>query len=182
MPVYPSVESLRELGQYWERQFCIMAGDFGKIFTPNQLDRQEAAMAYQRNGAGWNCYTLPDVVVWSAPGEHHEIKHKDPTRDYGRGRSYGLEVYRFNALLSFAEATGQTVLYTIHNHEKAGGRDVKENDISHWATANIKHLNNNWHTCRDNSSLVNGVWKTGISTYYWSIDLWLPLETFWKMV
>lgn len=181
MKICQDLNGDRKLGGYWEREFCKMAADFDKIFTPMQLGRDTSIVAYQKNGAGWNHYTLPDVTVWSAPGEHHEIKHKDPFNDWENGPSYGLEVYRFNALLRFAEATGQTILYTVHNHQKAGGRDIKDNDIAHWEVANVKHLNNKWHTCRDGFSYVNGSKKV-VPIYYWSTDLWLPLQTFWKMV
>lgn len=171
----------RQLGGYWERQFCIMAANHDKTFTPMQLGRQESIVAHRKNGQQWNSYTLPDVTVWTSPGEHHEIKHKDPFDDWDNGPSYGLEVYRFNALLWFAEETGQQVMYTIHDHKKAGGRDIKNNNIEHWVTANIKHLNNQWHTCRETKSYVNGETKI-VPTYYWSIELWLPLGIFWKLV
>lgn len=171
----------RILGQDWERNFCVMAGDYGKSFTPMQLKRDTSVVAHIKNGNGWKNYTLPDVTIWTAPGEHHEIKHKNPFDDWTNGPSYGLEVYRFNALLWFAKETGQNVMYTIHNHNKAGGRDVKENNIEHWETANVLYLNNKWHTCRAGSSWVNGQRKE-VDIYYWAITLWTPLSVFWRLV
>jgi len=171
----------REIGQYWERQLCVMASEYGKSFTPMQLGRETSITAFAKNGGRWNRYTLPDVVIWTAPGEHHEIKHKNPLGNRTNGPSYGLEVYRFDALLWFARETGQNVMYTIHNHDKAGGREVKENDITHWETANILRLNNKWHTCRRGPSWVNGQ-KKEVDIYYWSVSLWTPLSMFWKLV
>lgn len=171
----------RNLGKHWERQFCFMAGERGKAFTPMQLDRSKSIVAHSKKTGAWNNYTLPDVTVWTAPGEHHEIKHKSPMNDWTHGPSFGLEVYRFNALLWFAEETGQQVMYTIHNHDLAGGRDIQENNIDHWQTANIKFINNQWHTCRPGQSWVDGKKKT-VPIYYWATNLWLPLDIFWKLV
>lgn len=167
----------RNLGKYWEHQLCTMAGDYGKSFTPMQLDRASSIVAHTKV----KNYTLPDVIIWTAPGEHHEIKHKNPFDDWTNGPSYGLEVYRFDALLWFAKETGQNVMYTIHNHDKAGGRDAKENNIEHWETANVLRLNNKWHTCRTGFSWVNGQ-KKEVDIYYWSVSLWTPLSTFWNLV
>lgn len=169
----------RATGQYWERQFCIMAGSFDKSFTPMQLGKDRSITAFQRDRRTWKIFTLPDVTIWTAPGEHHEIKHKNPFDDRVYGPSYGLEVYRFMALLWFANETGQDVFYTIHNHDKAGGKFNKSNSVAHWETANILDLESRHHTCRPTSSWVNGERKT-VDTYYWSVGLWIPLSQLWK--
>lgn len=122
----------REVGQYWETQFCGMARVYGKTFTPHQFRRVGSAMFY--GGAadldGKTQWTLPDITVWSAPGEHHEIKHKNPDRS----GCYGLERYRLDALVRFANTTRQKVYYSIHDWEMAGASSAKEqvaNDIEH---------------------------------------------------
>ena len=129
----------RKTGQHWERQFCTLAAGFGKVFTPHQIGRNDSAAAAYRKAEGqsWSVLTLPDVTVWSAPSEHHEIKHKNRTSD----GMYGLEEYRIDALVGFAATTQQRVYYTIHDWEVAGAQSSDErvpNDIAHWFYADIE--------------------------------------------
>lgn len=164
----------RAKGEYWEKQFGIMAAQHGKVFSFLQIGRNGSALFYLKIGGHWRKHTLPDVVIWSSPGEHHEIKHKAPT---ARGR-FGLEVYRFNALMEFAETTQQRVMYTIHNHALAGGSDAKENNIAHWVTANVTELDGQWSSQYPGYSWINGQ-KVETEIYYWDQELWQPLESFW---
>jgi len=166
----------RDIGEYWEKQFCRIAAQYGKSFTPMQIGRKKSAQAlcYDYNISTWNHHTMPDITIWTYPGEHHEIKHKNPTSS---GR-FGLEVYRFDDLIWFANETLQTVMYTIHNHDLAGGRDVLENNIDHWVTVNIKNLNNRMDATFPGYSWVNGE-KKEVNIHYWSKDLWIPLKEFW---
>lgn len=168
----------RALGAYWEERFCELAARHGRSYTANQIGRQYSAIA---KDSKFNAYTLPDITVWTAPGEHHEIKHKDPFPDHQNGPSYGLEVYRFNALIWFANETKQSVMYTIHDHKLSGGRDESENRLEHWITTNVLALNNSWHTCRKGFSYVNGT-KKEVDIYYWSINRWRPLEDYWNKI
>ena len=171
------IEADRKIGQYWERQFCLMAAEFDKSFTPMQIGHKESIVAFSRNNEKWNRYTLPDVTIWTAPGEHHEIKHKNPTR----GGLFGLEVYRFNALLWFAQETRQPVLYTIHNHDLAGGRDNEINDLAHWLTINILDLNDKWiGEPRYGKSWINGK-PENTKTYFWPVRLWQSLGDYWTI-
>ncbi len=101
----------RSVGAYWEQAFCKMAGSYGFTFSPLQLGRTGSAVASYRDGTAIKHLTLPDVAIWTAPGQYHEIKHKKPTTD----GSFGLEVYRFDALKRFADTTRQAIMYTIHN-------------------------------------------------------------------
>lgn len=164
----------RATGKYWERQFCLLAKQQGFMFTPMQIGRAESALAYKGNGKRWNTFTLPDVTVWTAPGQHHEIKHKEPNRH----KSYGLERYRLDALLSFAEETDQDVMYTIHDHRLAGGRDVKENDISHWRTVSVTTLDGAWTWNGPGYSWVNGQ-KKRVEMCYWPARMWQALSDYW---
>lgn len=164
----------RKVGAYWEREFALMAGQFGKMFSFLQIGRVDSAVFHFKVNGVWRTHTLPDIVIWSSPGEHHEIKHKEPTQ----GGRFGLEVYRFQALMEFAEATSQCVMYTIHNHALAGGRDVTANDIAHWVTANVVHLDKRWHGPFKGNSWINGK-KEETQIYYWDQDLWQPLHSFW---
>jgi hypothetical protein len=168
----------RKIGQLWERKFCEIASEFGYLFTPLQINHGVSIQAFSKNGKKWNRFTLPDVVIWTFPGQHHEIKHKGPTP----AGWFGLERYRFDALLAFAEKTRQDVMYTIHNHALTGGRDVLDNDIDHWVTANIHLLNGTWaHLQENGTSWVNGVKKTKVPIYYWDINLWIPLRLYWEL-
>lgn len=165
----------RALGAFWERQFCKLAARHGLVFSPMQLGKGDSATAFWLSGQKWNHLTLPDVTVWTAPGQHHEIKHKNPTRSGG----FGLEAYRFHALLRFAKVTGQAVLYTIHNHDLSGGRDSAVNDLRHWLTADVRALDGKYTTAH-NSSWVNGAKADGLSLYYWPTRLWQPLGDYWQ--
>lgn len=165
----------RNLGEKWERHFCWWAALFKKSFTPMQIGRTKSAQAINMDeNFKWNYSTLPDIAIWTSPGEHHEIKHKSPTRY----NSFGLEVYRFEALLWFSGETQQKVMYTIHNHALSGGRNSDLNRLEDWITIDIKNLNEKWIGPYNGPSYVNGNTRT-VPIYYWSIDLWQPLEQFW---
>lgn len=167
----------RELGEYWERCFCVWAARFGKTFTPMQIGRKESAQAFNGVNGKYNSYTLPDVTVWTAPGEHHEIKHKSPIDNV---EWYGLEEYRLNALLWFTRETKQDVLYTIHNHKLSGGRNSKIDKLEHWFTVNVLDLPDRIAHRKQIQSYVNGMTKQNIPTFFWHMDLWMPLLDFWK--
>lgn len=164
----------RRLGEEWEEKFCRVAARFGKSFTAHQIGRTASAQAVNWSNGQYNGYTLPDITIWSAPGQHHEIKHKNPFVLDEHGPCYGLEVYRFNALLWFANETGQSVYYTIHNHDLSGGRNGKINKPEHWFTAGIHELKGQ-HVLRiRTASWLNGQ-KKRVPTYYWPTNLWHPL-------
>ena len=169
-----NLTSDRDIGAYWEREFAKMAARYGKVFSLLQVGRSTSAVFYAHNEK-WNTYTLPDVTIWSSPGEHHEIKHKNPT---SRG-AFGLEVYRFNALLYFAQVTQSRVMYTIHNHDLSGGRDARINNIDHWITVDVTSLNGAAANRVPMASWVNGQ-KKEVPTYFWPSSLWTPLKRFWE--
>lgn len=165
----------RTVGAFWERQFCIMAGSIGRSFSPHQLKRVGSAAAYAQSHGKWNSYTLPDVTIWTAPGEHHEIKHKSPT-NYG---SIGLEEYRFRALKWFAEETVSGVYYTLHRWDLApGGRDGLENRIEDWFTASVDALGEAEHMEFPGYSWVNGE-KKKVPILYWPVSCFTPLSDLW---
>ncbi len=165
----------RALGIYWERCFCDIAADHGFVLTALQIGRGESATWHSKTGKQWSTYVLPDITVWTCPGQHHEIKHKNPTSH----ESFGLEQYRFAALLAFAQVTQQDVLYTIHNHDLSGGREARGNALEHWLTANILELDRRWTFSGKTSSWVNGQRRDGIPIYYWSSSMWQPLGEYW---
>ena len=164
----------RKIGEHWEKEFCYMANDYGYLFTGLQLDRKTSAVAYQNSKR----YTLPDIVLWSAPGQFHEIKHKNPTK----GGAYGLEVYRLEALLHFAKETNQNVYYTIHNYDLNGGKKSLENNIDHWFTANVLLLakfTSNKPSCKW-GSWINGRWVDNVPMWFWDTSLFTPLIDYWQ--
>lgn len=170
-----NIQKDRDVGAYWERMFSVMAAKQGKWITPLQLGRTESAATYTLAGAKWQRLILPDVTVWTAPTEHHEIKHKNATR-HG---DYGLEQYRYQSLYDFAIMTGHAVMYTIHDHDLAGGRDKKANQIEHWLTVDVLDLYRHWKGPFNNYSWVNGQRKQ-VPIYYWPKTLWMPLVEYWR--
>lgn len=145
----------------------------GLMFSPMQIGRNGSAVAYQ--GPHWKPLTLPDVTVWTAPGQHHEIKHKNPTT-WGM---FGLEEYRLNALLAFTSETEQDVMYTIHNHDLSGGRDAQVNKIEHWLTVNVLDLAGAWKKKTPGFSWVDGQKKT-VAICYWPTNMWSSLTEYWN--
>jgi hypothetical protein len=160
------LEADRGLGAYWENKFCELAAGFHRYFTAHQLGRSSAACAGGPNG---RYLLLPDITLWSSLGEHHEVKHKAPTR-YG---SFGLERYRFKALVQFAELTGQPVYYTIHDHSRAGGRDSTLNRLEDWVAAEVSVLKGQQEE-RPAPSWVNGQHRC-VPVCYWRKELFTPL-------
>jgi hypothetical protein len=175
----------REIGAQWENQFCGMARTFGKVFTPHQFGRPESAKFYgpPEFFGGKRGWTLPDITIWSAPGEHHELKHKRPTFD----GCYGLERYRLDALVRFANVTGQAVYYTIHDWCMAGGgcsSELMRNDLAHWVTADIATLARGCTRKSTEKTWYNGK-LVDAETWYWTADVsrklaWFrPLADLW---
>lgn len=170
----------RAVGAHWERQFCVMAAALGKMFTPHQLPlAAKSASAFGRADDGsWARWLLPDVTIWSAPGEHHEIKHKNQTPD----GCYGLEVYRLDSLVEFARTTGQTVLYTIHDWEIAGAatsRSPVRNDLRHWFAADVRDLAQRSTKGGRGYSYVRGV-RCEVEMRYWTASRYFtPLAAIW---
>jgi hypothetical protein len=165
----------RSVGKTWEGNFCRLALEHGKSFTPHQINRKGAASVYSPLAGKINRYLLPDVTIWSHPGEHHEIKHKKPTRD----GDFGLEEYRWRALVWFRDETQTTTQYTIHRHDWAGGRDVETNRLEDWVTASVYLLLESDSKIQNGPSWVNGQ-KQIVPIRYWSSDLWQPLSCFWN--
>lgn len=171
----------RHLGDKAERAFCRLAANYRKMFTAHQIGRGHAAYAIMPS-KGYHRYLLPDITLWSAPGEHHEIKHKEPFED----KYIGLENYRLEPLKFFADETQQKVYYTIHRHDLAGGRTVVTTDPANWFTADIGHL---WDATLDGrateasfSSWVGGKKSKGrVPGWFWTLDMWAPLIDIWEM-
>ncbi len=167
----PNLDRDRNLGAYWERQFCRLAGACGYLILPQQIGRTGAARVFYRDAETWQERILPDITLWSPKGcEHHEIKHKSPTR-HGL---YGLEKYRFDDLLWFSRKSKEPVFFTIHNHALSGGRDGRINSIAHWVTARVDDLNERWTMRSISPTWMNGERATS-EVLYWPQWLFQPL-------
>lgn len=162
----------RKKGEFWEKKFCRMALEYGHVFTPHQIGRGRiAACAYSPSGH----IILPDITIWSGPGQHHEIKHKNPAK----GRRFGLESYRLDSLLVFEQITGEAVYYTIHNWELAGGTDATENRIEDWVTCDASFLQANRGKPELGNSWVNGE-KKAVPILYWPVAYFRALAALWR--
>lgn len=171
----------RDLGKKWECHFCDLAVQYNKSFSPQQIGRDEAARWYAPTANGLNPRLLPDVTVWTAPGEHHELKHKNPASG-----CYGLERYRLDALVAFRHETDQPVLYTIHDWELAGAVNSRApmlNRIEHWRTVDVlvlhDYVNAEHLDERHFPTYVNGQMQLRPG-YFWPTELWQPLEWWWE--
>lgn len=173
----------RAVGEYWERQFCKMAAHHGKMFTPHQIGREKSAQACSIFAGKYKLWTLPDVTVWTRPGEHHELKHKDPAKTLGG--SFGLERYRLDSLIQFAAETGQRVFYTIHNYAlqpnetRAGKKLNRENNHTHWVTSDVTYLNQNVDANQPGASWVAGR-RQEVQICYWRVERFFPLMAVWR--
>jgi hypothetical protein len=167
----------RKVGQHWERRFCLRAARAGKKFTPHQLGRSVAAAAHYLDN-GWRSLLLPDVSIWTSPGEDHEIKHKRPT-DHGY---FGLEDYRYRALWEFFLESGRDVFYTIHKYAPEYGVLSEIDRDEDWLTTSIVNLHlaildgkaqHAWF-----NSWVGGE-KKRVPGWFWPEELWRPLIEQW---
>ncbi|MGH3494766.1 MAG: hypothetical protein ACRDQ1_16235 [Sciscionella sp.] len=171
----------RDIGEQWEGHFCRLAAEYGKVLFPNQISRpgKSAAAFGKRRDGTWEKYTLPDVTIFSAPGEHHEIKHKNRTRD----GAYGWEQYRLSAAVRWANTTGQRVYYTIHDWELAGASsssdEVMRNHIDDWVYADVEDL------CLDRTytRICKSYYNSGtreFPTDFWAAgEYFRPLKELW---
>lgn len=173
-----NLQADRDLGGEWERNFCVIATQYGRSFTRHQFRKSGAANVETKLNGKYHSFLLPDITLWSAPGEHHEIKHKDPVPNW---ETYGLETYRLEALIWFARETKQSVYYTIHDHRLAGGREVKINRLEDWRTVNILDLEHSWIKEKPGASYINSKKVEDVPTRYWPTRLWIPLEDMWDV-
>lgn len=172
-----NLEGDRSLGAFWERKFGTLAAKYGHVITANQINRTGSAVAhYLSDDGNYRTLILPDLVIWSFPGQHHEIKHKSPAKTGARRGCYGLERYRFDSLKHFQSVCGQRVFYTIHDHEQAGGKHVKDNRLEDWVSLSISDMDGTHDHAETGVSWCNG---SPIETeiMYWHQSLFAPLAS-----
>lgn len=168
-----NVRNDRALGELWESNFCQLLPE-GCVFDLHQKDRTSSAVLrvveLESIDRG---ITSPDVTVYwgSSVVSHHEIKHKNATRD----GCFGLEEYRVKSLLEFMQLSGQDVYYTIHDHDLSGHRDGKINDVRHWLTCTLSSLLKDVRRKSDSPSYRNGK-RVNELTYYWDRSQFAALQ------
>lgn len=171
----------RKVGEFWERKFCLLAAKHGRSFTPHQIGRGKSAQAFSYSESKFHPMTLPDITIWTAPGEHHEVKHKDTTSS----GHFGLELYRLDALVWFWRETGQSVYYTIHDYGKQQGvnrADRKHNELNdprHWVSCEVQELKKTVAYTYIGKSWVNGEPRE-VPICYWREDTFTPLLSIWN--
>lgn len=171
----------RTLGAVWERHFCDLAKERGFTYLPHQfVTSRGAASAWGLGQDGDEKQVLlPDVTVWGAVTQHHEIKHKNPTPR----NEYGLEQYRLERLVDFANRTNELVLYTIHDWQRAGatsGREAIENNINHWLTVDILALSKMRHRVNPNCVTYIDGQRDRAPVWFWPTHYWVELSDFWN--
>ena len=170
-----NIKDDRDIGAMWERRFGLIALRHGHTVTPNQIGRDESAAAHYRTDDGKNRkIILPDFVIWSFGGQHHEIKHKSPAKSGPRAGCYGLERYRFESLKHFQSICRQRVFYTIHDHEMAGGKYVADCGEKNWLTISISDMEGTHKHSEIGSSWCNGK-KIETEIMYWHKSLFVQL-------
>lgn len=171
-----------ESAHFGSARFCRLAAEHGRVLTAHQIASPRgsaSAWGGPITDGSVSRYLLPDVTVWSAPGEHHEIKHKNQTRD----GCYGLELYRLEALVRWANTTGQSVYNTIHDWEHAGATDKwvdTPNRIEDWLCADVAVISK-----RSTKGGYEWSWRNGIWSWeemrYWSAHIYFrPLAEIWS--
>jgi hypothetical protein len=172
----------RKLGETWEKNFGRAAEWYNKAFFPYQRDRTGAA----RWQSGKRFALTPDVVIFTAGGEHHEVKHKNPSRPRKGEPCYGLEVYRLKALVELQRETKQPVFYTIHDWGAAGAKTSTApmaNLVQDWRLVAVDKL---WTYALERlraegvKTWLNGTFKE-CPAYYWPTGLWTRLDLYWGL-
>jgi len=167
----------RAIGEKWERKFGTLAARYGHAVTANQIKRTGSAVAhYIADDGSFRTLILPDFVIWSFPGQHHEIKHKSPATTGKRRGCYGLEQYRFDSLKHFQSICQQQVYYTIHDHVKAGGKYAEENRVEDWLTISISEMDGAHDYAEEGTSWCNGN-PIRTEILYWHQSLFVPLAS-----
>ena len=109
---------------------------------------------------------------------HYEIKHKYPSQT----NHFGLEQYRFKALLDFAHNTQGRVFYVIHNSRGADNIHEKLNRLDDWSLASAGHLERSISHIAEGFSLVDGRYQR-VPICYWRVEAFHPLRDYlaWLM-
>lgn len=169
-----NIKEDRDIGATWERRFGLIALRYGHTVTPNQIGRNESAAGHYKTDGAYQRIILPDFVIWSCGGQHHEIKHKSPARSGPRAGCYGLERYRFESLKHFQSICQQRVFYTIHDHEMAGGKYVVDCGEKNWLTISISDMDGTHQHAERGKSWCNGN-QIETEILYWHKSLFCPL-------
>ena len=165
----------RSLGEFWEDVFIKMARSYG--WRAWAFNRAKGATFRDGNGKQ---YISPDVWILRRKAEQYvcEIKHKN----LAKNDCYGFEVYREESMLSIEEDYqnqfgGVIALYVVHNHDLAGGKFVKQNNINHWHAGELKELAERGYEGRPQKTYYNGeVTTETVRIKYYPRQIFLPIQ------
>jgi len=93
-------------------------------------------------------------------------------------------MYRETSMLaierSYKNQFGGTVaLYVVHNHDMAGGKWVRTNNVEHWHAARLLLLSTCGHEGRPQHTYYNGsVSKEPVRMKYYPYKLFKPITAF----
>jgi len=165
----------RSIGEYWEDVFCDMARGFGWRAWPFQRVR---GATFEFNG---NRYVCPDVWILKKADKQYicEIKHKN----LSRGHEYGFEEYRQISMLSIEaeyqnQFGGVAALYVVHNHDLAGGKYGRENNIMHWHAQLLKILAASARASMSKTLYNGNVTQEEVPIFYYAYRYFRPIEFF----
>lgn len=144
----------RALGEFWEDEFIKMAR--GYEWEAWAFNRVKGG--YFLDGAG-NSYISPDVWILRRGEQQYicEIKHKN----LAQNNCYGFESYREDSMLrieaNYSNQFGRVqALYAVHNHDMAGGKWAKQNNILHWHAQLLQELSEAGHEGQPVYTYYNG--------------------------
>ena len=167
----------RGLGEYWEDRFIEMARAYGWEAWPFNRLRGSTF----RDKAGKR-YVSPDVWLLKRKTKQFicEIKHKN----LARNGCYGFELYREESMLSiesnYRNQFGSVeALYVINNHDLAGGKNEKENNILHWHAERLSRLSKGGHEGQPQFTYYNGkVSAQKMRIKYYPYKMFRPIRDF----
>ena len=165
----------RALGEYWEDCFIEIAKRYGWEAWP--FNRVKGATFTDEQG---NRYISPDVWILRRNIQQYicEIKHKN----LAKNDCYGFEVYREDSMLNiehnYSNEFGTVIaLYVVHNHDMAGGKHTKDNNVLHWHAGKLLELSQLGYEGNPQQTYYNGsVTQEPVRIKYYPYKLFRPIQ------
>jgi len=170
----------RALGEFWEDRFIEHAHRYGWEAWP--FNRVKGPTFQDESG---NTYVSPDVWILRRKQKQYicEIKHKN----LARNGCYGFEVYRERSMLAieggYSNQFGRVqALYVVHNHDLAGGKWAKRDNLLHWHAQHLQVLAEAGYEGQPQHTYYNGdVSNCPMPIKYYPYRLFRPLPFFLEM-
>jgi len=165
----------RKIGEFWEDMFCEIARKYGWEAWPFQRMR---GATFEFNSRRYIC---PDVWILKRNERQYicEVKHKNAAKN----GAYGFELYRQNSMLAIErdytnQFGGVVALYVVHNHDVAGGKYARINNIAHWHAQRLRLLSEN-AVAGKSKTLYNGnVTDSEVDILYYPLTVFEPITKF----